>query len=164
MKPGKRKEPFFFEEGKEKVLQLKLETYCAYTERCTADVVKKLWEWKVPAQLHERLLTHLQENRFLDDERYAAAFAQGKFRMKGWGNNKIKAGLRAKYMQDDTIQEALEQVEEEGYKEKLFALMEKKSATLKETHPQQRKAKLFRYGVQKGYEAALVLEWLEQQK
>lgn len=164
MKPKKRKEPFCYEEGKEKILQLKLETYCTYTERCSADVVKKLWEWKVPVSLHESLLFHLRENRFLDDERYAAAFAQGKFRMKGWGNNKIKAGLRAKSMQDDTIQEALEQVEDSSYKEKLFTLMEKKNANLKEDNPQQRKAKLFRYGVQKGYEAALVLEWLEQHK
>lgn len=162
MKPKKNRAPFFYEEGKEKVLQHKLEIYCAYAERCTADVVKKLWEWKVPLTMHENLLMYLRDNRFLDDERYATAFAQGKFRMKGWGNNKIKARLRAKSMQEDTIQEALVQVEDSSYKEKLFALMDKKNATLKEDDRQQRKAKLFRYGVQKGYEVSLVMEWLDQ--
>jgi regulatory protein len=164
MKPGKRKETFHFEVGKEKILQMKLETYCAYAERCSADVVRKLWEWKVPVSMHEDWLAHLREHRFLDDERFAGAFVQGKFRMKGWGNNKIKVELRAKSLQDEIIEKALGQVEEGSYKEKLFSLMEKKDAHLKEENPQQRKAKLFRYGVQKGYEAALVLEWLDRQK
>jgi regulatory protein len=163
MKPRKAKELFVFEEGKEKLLMLKLEQYCAYTERCTADVVKKCREWKVPPEMMEQLLTELRENNFLNDERYGEAFARGKFRLKGWGKNKIKAALQTKSVQQETISSALQDIDADEYFRKMDVLLQKKNLLLKETDPYKRRTKLFQYAAQKGYEAGLILQWLDEQ-
>lgn len=163
MKQRKAKELFIFEAGKEKVLMLKLEQFCAYTERCTADVLKKCREWKVPADIMESLLAELRENNFLNDERYGEAFARGKFRLKGWGKNKIKAALQTKSVQQETISSALNDIDENEYFRKLDILLQRKNQLLKETDPYKRRTKLFQYAAQKGYESGLILRWLDEQ-
>lgn len=161
-KKRKQAVPFVFEEGKEKELQLKLETYCAYTERCPADVTSKLREWKVPRELWEDRLQELKDLRFLSEERYGEAFARGKFKLKSWGKNKIKAAMQAKAVDGTVISDAIDQINESDYREKLVGLLEKKNALLREEDMQKRREKLFRFAAQKGYESKLIFECMKE--
>ena len=62
----------------------KSEHYCAYQERSKQEVVNKLHEWEVSSQELDEIIQQLEETKFLNQERFAKAYAQGKFRMKNW--------------------------------------------------------------------------------
>lgn len=72
----------------------KLETYCSYQERCHAEVEKKLKSMGMIPQAADLIIAHLIENNYLNEERFARAFARGKHRMKFWGRVRITHELK----------------------------------------------------------------------
>ena len=91
----------------EKVALAKAEHYCAYQDRAQQEVRDKLYEWgMVPASV-ENIIVKLIEGNFLNEERFAKAYARGKFNQKGWGRIKIKQGLKFKKVPDVLIKKAL---------------------------------------------------------
>ena len=74
----------------------KLEALCAYQERCSFDLDKKMKEWGVDTEDRNRLLAHLIEHNFLNEERFAEAYVSGKVNIKKWGRVKIKMQLKSK--------------------------------------------------------------------
>ena len=91
--------------------KLKLEGFCAYQDRCIFDVKKKLKASLLSEEKKEQLIAELIQAKFIDDERFALSFAQGKQRIKKWGISKIKAGLRAKQIATVLIDKALETID-----------------------------------------------------
>ena len=65
----------------------------------------------LPEALPE-LVADLMANGFLNEERFARAFARGKFRIKGWGPRKIAQGLQAKRVSSACINLGLSELEE----------------------------------------------------
>ena len=59
--------------------------YCAYQERCHEEVRTKILSMKVYGDTLERVMDALIHEDFLNEERFAIAYAGGKFRMKKWG-------------------------------------------------------------------------------
>src|SRR4030095_10339532 len=82
---------------KEQVLQ-KLRFYCRYQQRCQSEIKEKLFELGVNKKDHDELLTELVRENCLNDERFAVAFASGRFKLKQWGRKKIQKGLKKKTM------------------------------------------------------------------
>lgn len=154
--------PYQFKEGHEKEILNRLERYCAYTERCESDVVKKLREWKVPEELFADSIEYLKEHRFIQQERFGQLYVNGKFKLKGWGKQKIKATLIAKQVDEDIIEASLEEIEDETYHNKLHQLLSAKLKSMKEEDSFIMKGKLYRYALQKGYEPPLIMKWLDQ--
>ena len=72
---------------------LKAENYCAYQERSTYEVKNKLLQWGVSKQDIEEIISHLIEKNFLNEIRFAQAYAHEKFHINGWGRYKIKYAL-----------------------------------------------------------------------
>ncbi len=131
----------------------KSEAFCAYQERCSAEVIEKLV--RMGAQDGEILivLNALIENKFLDDARFAAAYAVGKLRIKHWGINKIKQGLQLKKLDPALIQDALQKMyDQENYFGILQQIADRKWRELaKEKDPWTRKQKLFRFLASRGF-------------
>lgn len=140
---------------KEQAIQ-KLRQYCAYQERSHSEVVQKLWELGVWRQDHDEIIASLIEDDYLNEERFAKAFAGGKFRMKDWGRKKIYYGLKEKGISDYLIKRAMKEIDEEAYRKTLQDLAEKKYASLKGEQYLVRKKKMMDYLLQKGYESDLV--------
>ena len=144
--------------GTEKAFQ-KAKYYCAYQERSHAEVKKKLYGFGLYKNEVEILLSRLIEENYLNEERFAIAFAGGKFRIKQWGKTKIKYELKMRQISDYNIKKALSQIEEEDYLKMLQKLAAEKLATLKsEKNIFIRKSKLQNYLVGKGYEFNLIGE------
>ena len=144
--------------GPEKAFQ-KAKYYCAYQERSHAEVKKKLYGFGLYKNEVEILLSRLIEENYLNEERFAIAFAGGKFRIKQWGKTKIKYELKMRQIGDYNIKKALSQIEEEDYLKTLQKLAAEKLATLKsEKNIFIRKSKLQNYLVGKGYEFNLIGE------
>lgn len=129
----------------------KLRKYCAWQERCRSEAWTKLSLLGCPRADMGRLLDQLVDEGFLDEGRYARAYARGHFSQKGWGKIKIREALRGKRVPEDLIAEALELIEPEAYAERLAEIARKKlgAADLGDWETQQ---KLRAYLEGKGYE------------
>lgn len=106
------------------------ERYCATSEHCLADVMLKLRQWSCHPEDVQQVLDHLQEAGFVDEDRYARAYVHDQVAYQGWGRNKIKAALFAKFIDEQTINAALTTIDPSSYQHALErAIKQKKGAT-----------------------------------
>jgi regulatory protein len=140
----------------EKIVYTKAEHYCAYQERSQQEVRDKLYDWGLWPDAVENIISRLIGENFLNEERFSKAYAQGKFRQKGWGKIKIKQGLKFKKVPDVLIKKALLVINGDEYLKMLEKVIIKKSAILPEKDPYKRKYKLQQYALSRGYEGDLV--------
>jgi regulatory protein len=129
---------------------------CSRQEQCTGFIREKLRSWNVESDTADRVILKLQEEKFLDDRRYARFYVRDKFRLNRWGKIKISAMLRQKGIPDELIQDALGQINEEDYYQACSELIRSKSASLHETNQFTRKGKLFRFAAGRGFESELI--------
>jgi regulatory protein len=141
---------------KEQALQ-KLKHYCGYQERCHREVKQKLFDLGVLKKDHDEIIATLIEENYLNEERFAIAFAGGRFRIKQWGRVKIKYELKQKQVSDYSIKKALKQINEDEYLAVLKKMAEEKYASLKSEQYLARKKKTIDYLMQKGFEPELLV-------
>ena len=134
------------------VAQEKIRKYCAYQERCQSDVRQKLREWQIDKEKTEQLLKQLVHEGYINDERFAKAFARGKFKIKSWGIAKITNELRRRNISENCIAVALQEIDAQSYKETLTKIASQWLAKHKTETEFARKQKLFRYLLSKGYQ------------
>lgn len=130
----------------------KAERYCAMQERCIADVIKKCYDWKLDKEQHAKVIDHLLQHNFIDEERFAFAFVRSKFNFKSKGKNKIMYELKSKKIDSQIIEQAMKQIEDEDYEEKMIKLATSKLKTLQKDDVYKQRTKLIQYLMQKGYE------------
>lgn len=136
----------------------KLEAYCAYQERCHEEVEKKLRNMGMIPQAAELIIGHLIENNYLNEERFARAFARGKHRIKFWGRVRISHELKARGISKYNIEAALEEIDPEEYLELFDALAEKQWLTIRERNTAMKKKKLADFLLRKGFESQLIYD------
>jgi regulatory protein len=129
----------------------KVRKYCAWQERCRSEAWTKLLQLGSPRGDIQRLLGVLEHEGFLDEGRFARAYARGKFNQKGWGRLKIKEALRGKRVADDLIDDALELIEKDAYAEKILEIARKRLGAA-DLHDWEVQQKLRAYLEGKGYE------------
>ena len=121
----------------------KAQAYCARAEHCAADVRRKLYEWGAPSDLFDGIEENLYAEGFLDDTRFCKAYVHEKVAYQRWGRLKIEAGLQALQLPSSAIREAMEEIDEEQYKDNLRALVEQR--------PDDAPDKLLRFLLQRGF-------------
>ena len=136
----------------------KLQKYCAYQDRCHQEVRTKLLKLGIYGDSLESIMVDLITENFLNEERFAKSYARGKFRIKHWGRIRIKQELKLRNISVYCIKKAMQEIEEEDYLLTIRALLKKKNKSLKEANLYQRKNKLARYLLQKGFETGLIWE------
>ncbi|MEO6610786.1 MAG: regulatory protein RecX [Chitinophagaceae bacterium] len=146
---------------REQALQ-KLKHYCAYQERCHSEVKDKLYQLGVWKKDHDELMATLIEEGYLNEERFAIAFAGGRFRIKQWGRVKIRYELKQKQVSEYSIKKALKQIDEAEYGKTLKKLATEKYASLKGEQYLVRKKKTMDYLIGKGFEMELVRAVVEK--
>jgi regulatory protein len=129
---------------------------CSSQEQCSSHIREKLKSWKVSEQDAQKIIQALSREKFLDDKRYATFYVRDKFHLNGWGKVKIRAMLIQKEIPEADIEEALNQIDPELYKETCSRIISQKAATIKETNQFKRKGKLFRFAAQRGFESELI--------
>lgn len=141
----------------------KIKQYCAYQERCHAEVRDKLYSYGLnKSEVEEIIYTLITEN-YLNEERFAIHYAGGKFRMKQWGKNKIKQSLKLKQVSEYCIKKALKEIDEKEYEKIFLKLVEQKLKILKsERNIFIKKRKLQDFLLQKGFENDLVREAIKE--
>lgn len=130
-----------------------LQALCVKREYCESDILRKalkLLEGEPDAaEKAEELVASLVEDRFVSNERYACAYARDKAYFDGWGPMKIRMGLRAKNIDDKTIEIALDEVESAKAEEKLEKALTSKWRSLRDDP--NGKLKLIKFALSRGY-------------
>ena len=142
--------------------RLKAETYCAMSEHCTDDVCRKLEQWGAPLTAYDSILEHLKKEKYVDDRRYAIAFVRDKYRFNQWGRMKIAQSLRSKHNDSESINLAMEEIDEGEYQEILLSLLRKKLPAIKAKSDYERNGKLIRFAAGHGYCMDEILLCLKQ--
>ncbi|MBX2965002.1 MAG: RecX family transcriptional regulator [Cyclobacteriaceae bacterium] len=145
------------EEARNKILR-----YCAYQERSHQEVKNKLYTFGLYSSEVNQLLSDLITEGFLNEERYAKAYAGGKFRMKKWGRLKIIRELEAKGLTTTCIKIGLREIDTADYANTLKQLIIKKAAETTAENLFEKRNKVARYGIQKGYEPELVWQEIKE--
>lgn len=128
----------------------RMRALCSRKEYCRKDVMKKvLAAMDGDLAKAEEIVCKLVEERYVDDKRYATAFARDKASIAGWGTTKIRYMLAAKGVDREIIASALEEIDVNRADTRLEKLMENKARSLKDDP--QRRMKLLRFGVGRGY-------------
>ncbi len=134
----------------------KAQKFCAYQERAPQDVINRLSRWGIFPQQIDEIMERLKEDQFLDEKRFARVFTQDKFNFQKWGRYKIRAKLKEKNIPESTISWAIEQINEEKYRQVLAELAEKKLRLIKGDDKYARGQKLAQYLLARGFESDLV--------
>ena len=138
---------------------IKIESWCAYQDRCTFEVEQKLTSWNIPLEQQFEIIKHLLSNRFLDDKRFVESFVSGKFKIKRWGKLKIKHHLIQKRIDKQAIQTGLQTIDMDLYLETLKVLAQKKFLEKKTKEDIWAiKRRVCAYLAYKGYESDLIHE------
>lgn len=140
-----------------KSAKVKIEQYCAYQERSQQEVRDKLYDMGLHKEDVENIITELIGENFLNEERFAIAFARGKFRIKQWGKVKIKQHLKQKRVSEYCIKKALALIDADEYEKTIKHLIEKKDRESKEKDAYIKRQKTIRYVISRGFEPDIVL-------
>lgn len=106
----------------------------------------------------DQIVTHLIQENYLNEERFAQSFARGKFNIKKWGRNRIVNELKQRHISSYIIKSALAEIDDTRYTETLDALAKKRLENIKETDLQKRRRKLADYLLYRGWESHLVYD------
>lgn len=139
----------------------RMRALCSRREYCRSDIMKKVMtSLDGDREEAEKIVELLVSERYIDDLRYASAFARDKASLAGWGEVKIRYMLSSKGISKDVISCALEEIDQNKAGERLEKLMENKLRSLKDD-PQVR-LKLLRFGLGRGYSYDEVSSVVEQ--
>jgi regulatory protein len=136
--------------------------YCALQERCQQDVRNKLYDWGLFGEEVEQCIAELISTGFINEERYAKAFAGGKFRIKKWGKIKIRNELKQKKISDYCINKGLQEVDGSEYADTLKEILKKKSKEIKEKNQYKKMNRIASFALQKGYENQMVWDVIRE--
>ena len=139
----------------------KIEHYCAYQERCHFDVKNKLNKLGIFGDELDEYICYLIDENYLSETRYSEAFVRGKYNNNNWGRVKIIMELKSKNISKWNINNALKQITEEDYENKLYKICERKLQHVDETQYEV-KNKIVRHLTQKGWEMDLIIKCLNQ--
>lgn len=136
--------------------------FCAIQERCHQEIRNKLFDWGLFSDQVEQCIAELISTGFINEERYAKAFAGGKFRIKKWGRVKIKNELKQKKISEYCINKGLQEIADADYGATLKEILLKKSKEIKEKNQYKKMNSLASYALQKGYEGEIVRNTLRE--
>ena len=141
---------------------LRAAALCSKYEKSSTGIYQKLLNWGLNQEETVPVLEKLTAEKFIDDERYSRSYVRDKFRFNKWGKVKITYHLRMEKIPGAIIESALEEIEENNYRETLAGLIKEKNKNLQAANPYDRKAKLFRFAQSRGFEAGLIYPVIDE--
>jgi len=135
-----------------------LERYCAYQERCQREVQTKIASLGFRGDAADQLLLDAFAADWVSEERFARAYARGKFRSLGWGRIKITHGLRAKGVSSACVALGLSELDPEEYEAAARARGAKEWEAASGVPAAQRRYKVEQALYQRGFES----EWARE--
>lgn len=140
----------------------KARNYCSYQERSQQELRDKLYELGLHKKEVEQTISFMVEENYLNEERFAIAYAGGKFRIKHWGRIKIKLALKQKKVSPYCINKALKEINERDYQKCLQKIIADYGKKTTEKNPLKKNYKIAQYVIGRGFEPDLVWNFLKE--
>ena len=134
---------------------------CVQREYCRADWYRKLMEAGLTAQQTEGVLDRLEDDKFIDEERYSRSFVHDKLYYERWGRIKMSYSLRQKAISNDNIAAAMATINEEEYVDILKDVLRLKGKSIKADSEYEHRQKLARFAAGRGFEPGLIFKLLD---
>lgn len=129
----------------------RLESLCARSEHCEHELREKMRRWQLPEKAADKVIETLRREDYINDSRFARAYALDKLRYSQWGRGKLHYMMRALQLPEEAVNQALDEIDEEEYEAIRQSLIEKKNREIKDRDPYTRKAKLQRFLYSRGF-------------
>lgn len=143
---------------------IRLQELCARSEQCSHEVLTRLRGWGIEGRQAAGILDALIDERYVDDSRYAAAFARDKVVFNRWGRAKVRMAMIQKRLDRDLIDEALAAIDPDEYSRALAEALRAKAASMPETLSYESRQKLLRHLVSRGFEAGMAVSVIKNRE
>ena len=144
----------------DKVIIEKIQSYCLYQDRCIKEVKNKLFSLKVNNNLVEKIINHLIDNDYLNEERFVKLFIQGKLRIKKWGKIKLKYELKIRGINNNIIDAHIKNISEDEYISYFDEFSSSKIKFLKGSRDKKKRS-FINYFTYRGWENQLIYQKLK---
>ena len=144
----------------DKVTIDKIQSYCLYQDRCIKEVKNKLFSLKVNDDLGQKIINHLIDNDYLNEERFVKLFIQGKLRIKKWGKIKLKYELKIRGINNKIIDTHIKNISEDEYISYFDEFSSAKIKFLKGTLDKKKRS-FINYFTYRGWENQLIYQKLK---
>jgi len=134
---------------------------CSRQERCRSEISEKLASRKLSSGEIDKILITLENEKFIDEARYAGTFTRDKLRLNKWGKVKIRYMLQQKKIPENIISSALDEIDDVYYSGILNEELLKKRKSIRGSNAFELRGKLFRFAQQKGFETGLIYSLLD---
>ena len=136
----------------------RLMTLCVGAEHCTHEMLVRLSRWGIGNAEVARIIARLRREQFIDDRRFAIAYANDKARFNAWGSRKIRLGLMQKRIAADDIAAALAEVDPDDFRQGLMQTLRGKILSMgsDEVSTYEGRTKIFRHAASRGFEPEMI--------
>lgn len=131
---------------------------CSRAEMSSHEILTRLERWGINSSDANRIIAQLRDDRYIDDSRFAAAYALDKMRYNHWGRVKIRLMLNTHRIDRDTIDDAISNIDEHEYLALLQQIVERRAATMSHPLGYNDRLKLLRHVASKGFEPQLTID------
>lgn len=140
----------------------KISQLCSRRELCVSEIVDKLAKWQLSSHEVDEIIEYLKSENYIDNLRYANAFANDKWKFQKWGKRKISYALNYKQIDEQYIRKALNNIELNAYNKMIESELTKKSRLLNVSDKYKKQHKLMQFAESRGYENELYYKIIEK--
>lgn len=130
---------------------LRLAALCAQAEHCEYEMQEKMRHWEIADDAQARVMQRLITERYVDDERFARAFANDKVKYNKWGRRKVEQAMWLKHIAEDIRQRVLDSIDDEEYIAILRPLLQQKRRSVKAHNDYELRQKLIKFAIGRGF-------------
>lgn len=140
----------------------RMATLCSRSEQCSTDIRKKIVAAGLDENHADDIIQKLKVEKFINDERFIRAYVSDKFKFNKWGRIKIRHYLSMKGLPEELIQNGLEELDKEKYKDVLIKTLKEKARKVKKKNKFEKMGQIIRFAQNRGFEPELIHRYLNE--
>ena len=139
----------------------RLTALCSQAEHCSYEMTEKMRKWQISDEAQARIMKHLVEERYIDDERFCRYFVKDKIRYNKWGRRKVEQALWAKHIDSDISKTILDEVDDEEYINILRPMIKSRRKQMKDMSEYEANARLMRWAIGRGFTFDIIRQCID---
>ena len=139
----------------------RLTALCSQAEHCSYEMTEKMRKWQISDEAQARIMQHLVEERYIDDERFCRYFVKDKIRYNKWGRRKVEQALWTKHIDSDISKAILDEVDDEEYINILRPMIKSRRKQMKDMSEYEANARLMRWAVGRGFTFDIIRQCID---
>lgn len=141
---------------------VKMAALCSRSEQCSTDIHKKITAAGLCNDEAAEIIEKLKTEKFIDDERYVRSYVSDKFKFNKWGKVKMRHYLKMKGLSDELIQNGLDEIDRDKYRDILIKTLKEKARKLKKKNKFEKMGQIIRFAQNRGFEPEIIHRYLNE--